>query len=117
MVRKKILDKVNWFDEDYFLDGEDIDLCWKIRETGWKIVYYPEVSIIHLKGVTKGKNKKVKKKAPLAERIKFRASGITSMEIFYRKRLWSKYPLLLNLLVIVGIKCLRILRITKMLLQ
>ena len=116
LVRKKILDRVNWFDEDYFLDGEDIDLCWKIKEAGWKIIYYPEVSIIHLKGATKGKNKEVKKKAPLAERIKFRASGVTSMEIFYRKRLWSKYPLLLNLLVVVGIKCLRALRIVKMLL-
>ncbi len=116
LVRKKILDKVNWFDEDYFLDGEDIDLCWKIGKAGWKIIYYPEVSIIHLKGATKGKNKEVKKKAPLAERIKFRASGVTSMEIFYRKRLWSKYPLLLNLLIIAGIKCLKALRIIKMLL-
>jgi len=116
LVRKKILNKVGWFDEDYFLDGEDIDLCWKIGEAGWKIIYYPEVSIIHLKGATKGKNKKVKKKAPLAERIKFRASGVTSMEIFYRKRLWNKYPLLLNLLIIAGIKCLRVLRIAKMLL-
>jgi len=117
LVRKKILDKVNWLDEDYFLDGEDIDLCWKIGEAGWKIIYYPEVSIIHLKGVTKGKNKKAKKKAPLAERIKFRASGVTSMEIFYRKRLWNKYPLLLNLLVVAGIKFLRVLRIIKMLLS
>lgn len=116
LVRKKILDKVGWFDEDYFLDGEDVDLCWKIGKAGWKLIYYPEVSIIHLKGVTKGKNKEAKKKVPLAEKIKFRASGVTSMEIFYRKRLWSKYPLPLNLLVIAGIKCLRILRIIKMLL-
>ena len=116
LTRKKILDKVGWFDEDYFLDGEDIDLCWKIKQAGWKIIYYPEVSIIHLKGVTKGKNKKVKKRAPLAERIKFRMSGVTSMEIFYRKRMWSKYPLPLNILVIAGIKCLRVLRIIKLLL-
>ncbi len=117
LTRRKILDKVGWFDEDYFLDGEDIDLCWKIREAGWKIVYFPEVSIIHLKGATKGINKKVKKKAPLTERIKFRASGVTSMEIFYRKRLWDKYPLPLNIIVIAGIKCLRITRVLKLLLS
>lgn len=115
LVRNKILDKVDWFDEDYFLDGEDIDLCWKIKDAGWEIIYYPEVSIIHLKGATKGKNKQVKKRAPLAERIKFRMSGVTSMEIFYKKRLWKKYPLPLNLLVIAGIKCLRVIRIIKLL--
>lgn len=117
LVRRKILDKVGWFDEEYFLDGEDIDLSWKIGEAGWKIIYYPEVSIIHLKGATKGKNKKVKKRGPLAERIKFRASGVTSMEIFYRKRLWNKYPLPLNILIIIGIRTLKILRIIRMLLS
>lgn len=117
LTRKKILDKVGWFNEDYFLDGEDIDLCWQIKKAGWKLIYYPEVSIIHLKGATKGKNKKVKKRAPLRERLKFRMAGVNSMEIFYRKRLWDEYPLPLNLLVLAGIKCLKAVRMVKILLQ
>ena len=61
LTRKSILDEIGWFDEDYFLDGEDIDLSWRIKNAGWKIIYYPKVSILHLKGASKGKNKKIKK--------------------------------------------------------
>jgi len=99
MARKRILDEVGWFDEDYYLDGEDIDLCWKIRQKGYRIIYYPKVSIMHLKKATKKKLK-----------VKARGPGVDSMEIFYRKRLWGKYPLALNLLVIFGIRLLKLLR-------
>ena len=117
LVRKPVLDSVGWFDEDYFLDGEDIDLCWKIKQKGWKIIYFPEVSIKHLKGATKGKNKSTMKKVPFKEKLKFRMSGVTSMEIFYRKRLWGKYPLALNYLVILGIKFVKLSRVVKLMLS
>lgn len=117
LTKKEILNKVNWFSEEYFLDGEDIDLCWKIKEEGYKIIYYPEVSIIHLKGASKGKNKAIKKKPPLKERIKFRLSSVNSMEIFYRKRLWEKYPLPLNIVVLVGINLLKLIRLIKVVLS
>lgn len=117
LTKKEILDKVNWFSEEYFLDGEDIDLCWKIKEEGYKIIYYPKVSIIHLKGASKGKNKTIKKKPPLKERIKFRLSSVNSMEIFYRKRMWKKYPLVVNIVVLVGINLLKLVRLIKVILS
>ena len=117
LSRKKLLDKVGWFDEDYFLDGEDIDLCWKITKAGYKIIYYPKAEIIHLKGATKGKNKKAKVKVSLKNKLKFRMSSVNSMEIFYRKRLWKNYPLPLNILVLIGIKCLKLARLVKLLLS
>lgn len=110
MSPKNILDSVGWYDEDYFLDGEDIDLCWKIKNLGKRVVYYPKVSIIHLKGATKGKNRKSKKYVPFSEKLKFRLTGVNSMEIFYRKRLWNRYPLYVNILVILGIKILKFIR-------
>ncbi len=109
LTKKKILDDVGWFDEEYFLDGEDIDLCWKIKNKGWKIIYYPRVSIVHFKGASKGKFKEIKS-VPLSERIKFRMAGVDSMEIFYKKRLWKSYPLVLNFLVLLGIKLIKIKR-------
>lgn len=99
LVRKDVLDSVDWFDEDYFLDAEDIDLSWKIKEKGWKIIYYPKVSIVHIKKATK---KKVSGR--------FIGRGVEAMEIFYRKRLWSRYPFLINILVIIGIRVVKILR-------
>jgi len=114
LTRRKILDKVGWFDEDYFLDGEDIDLCWRIKEGSWKIYYFPKVSITHYKGVSKGKTEsESRKNIALKDRLRFRLAGVNSMEIFYRKHLWNKYPLILNIMVIVGIKLLKFIRIIK----
>ena len=104
LTTKKILDEVDWFDEDYFLDGEDIDICWKIKKTGKKIIYYPKVSIIHVKGASKGKKNGVENNVSKKEKVQFRTQGVRSMEIFYRKHMWDQYPLLLNYLVIIGIK-------------
>lgn len=116
LAPKKVLDKVGWFDEDYYLNGEDIDLCWKIKKAGFKVIYYPKVEITHIKGVTKGKNAETRKKVDLKSKIKFRMSDVTSMEIYYRKRLWGSYPLALNLLVLTGIKLLKLFRLTKLIL-
>lgn len=99
MSRKKLLDKVGWFDEDYFLDGEDIDLCWKIKELGYKIIYYPLVFIKHIKKASKKNNKNVSTN-----------SGVKSMEIFYKKRMWSRYPVFINYLVLLGISIMKIVR-------
>ena len=104
LTTKKVLDEVDWFDEDYFLDGEDIDICWKIKKTGMKIMYYPKVSIIHVKGASKGKKNNKDTNVTKKEKVKFRTQGVRSMEIFYRKRMWDQYPLILNYLVIVGIR-------------
>jgi hypothetical protein len=102
LTRKKLLDTVDWFDEDYFLDGEDIDLCWKIKEKGYKIIYYPQASILHIKKATK----KILGRKYIEE-------GVTSMEIFYRKHLWRIYPFFINWLVIIGIGVIRTLRFAK----
>jgi GT2 family glycosyltransferase len=101
---KKILDDVGWFDEDYFFNAEDIDLCWKIKEKGYKIVYFPKVFIYHVKGASKGKSKKWRHKVPFKHRVKMKLIEATSMEIFYRKRLWKKYPVWFNWIVILGIR-------------
>lgn len=116
LSRKKILDKLNWFDEDYFLDGEDVDLCWRIWQLGFKILYYPKVYILHLKGASKGK-KDSKRKIALRSKLKFRMAGVNSMEIFYRKRLWDEYPFALNILVLTGIKILKLIRLARVVLE
>lgn len=115
MMPKRVLEKINWFDEDYFLDGEDIDLCWKVKQLGYDIVYYPMVSIVHIKGASKGKDKKIKKGFEIRKRAVL--AGVESMEIFYKKRLWDRYPIVVNLLVIMGINLMKIFRLTKLLIS
>ena len=103
MARRKVLDKVGWFTEDYFLDGEDIDLSWKIKHLGYKLIYYPSVKIMHIKKVAKKNLDKI-------ARVKYVNNGVNSMETFYRKRMWKEYPLILNLLVVFGIRVIKVIR-------
>lgn len=49
-VRKAALDDSGAFDEDFFMYGEDLDLCFRIQEAGWGIRYTPGTQIIHYKG-------------------------------------------------------------------
>lgn len=50
LIPKSVLNKVGLFDESIFMYGEDIDLCYRIKQAGYKVVYYADVWMIHLKG-------------------------------------------------------------------
>ena len=106
MTRKEILDDIGWFDEDYFLDGEDIDLCWRIKKNGWKVTYYPKVSIVHVK-------KASKKNSNNQDRQIVISAGVESMEIFYKKNMYSEYPMILNYLIIFSIRMFKYLRLLR----
>jgi GT2 family glycosyltransferase len=47
LVRRQAFEEVGGFDESYFLYLEDSDLCLKVREKGWKVVYTPFCEAIH----------------------------------------------------------------------
>jgi N-acetylglucosaminyl-diphospho-decaprenol L-rhamnosyltransferase len=50
MMRRDIFEQLGGFDESFFMYFEDKDICKRVREAGWKVVYYPKTSIIHLLG-------------------------------------------------------------------
>uniref|UniRef100_A0A7V2ZLB5 Glycosyltransferase n=1 Tax=Ignavibacterium album TaxID=591197 RepID=A0A7V2ZLB5_9BACT len=50
MMRKEVYDKVGGFDEQFFMYGEDLDLCYRIQKAGYKIYYVHSTQIIHYKG-------------------------------------------------------------------
>jgi GT2 family glycosyltransferase len=47
MVPRKIIEEINGFDECYRLYFEDVDLCYRIKQHGLKIIYYPRAVVIH----------------------------------------------------------------------
>lgn len=102
LTKKDIIDKIGWWDEKFIFDGEDLDLSYQIKKAGYKIIYYPDVSITHLKKATKSKVGQIS----LTPKIE----GVNSMEYFYRKNLWNDYPLLFNYFVLTGIKLLKFTR-------
>ena len=105
-VRKKALDEVGHWDEQYFFYGEDLDLFYRIKEAGWKIMFYPEVLATHHKGASSGLRKESKEVArPSREtRIRVAKASIKAMEIFYKKFYQNKYPFWLTWVVLLGIK-------------
>lgn len=48
LVKRKTLEKTGIFDEDFFLYGEELDLCWRINNSGEKIFIVPSAKISHL---------------------------------------------------------------------
>ncbi len=97
MVRSSIIKTIKGFDKDYFAYGEDVELAFRIRELGYKILYYPLWEVLHLKSVSG-----LKKKDP-----KIRAFTqfhfYNAMKIFYKKHYEGKYPWLFNRLIYLAI--------------
>ncbi len=47
LYRKKMLDEVGWFDEDFFLYMDDVDIGLRGRLAGWRAVFVPEAVVYH----------------------------------------------------------------------
>ena len=92
MVRREAMQDVGEWDEGYFLHCEDLDLCMRFRQKGWKILFVPAVQIMHALGVC-GRNRPV-----FVEWHKHKG-----MMRFYRKFFRHQYPGVLMGLVAVGV--------------
>jgi len=58
MLRRAALDRVGFFDPRYFMYGEDIDLCYRLKLGGWKVFYLPSAGAIHHKRELPGQAEK-----------------------------------------------------------
>ena len=99
-MRKDALDEVGLLDETFFMYGEDIDLCYRIKHGGWKIVYYGKSKITHLKGASSKKQKS-----------KLIYEFYRAMYIYYKKHHASESFFLVNWVVYLGIALLCILKL------
>lgn len=52
LVRREAFQALRGFDEGYFMHGEDLDLCRRMREIGYQVGCDPRVQVIHVKGVS-----------------------------------------------------------------
>ncbi len=105
LTRKSVLNKVGLFDEAYWMYAEDIDLCYRIKQEGYKIMYVPKVQVLHLKGASSGIKKHSSEISSATRASKQRAFNAfyQTMKIFYRKNMAKNYPFFVNWLVYLGI--------------
>ncbi|MBP1991130.1 glycosyltransferase family 2 protein [Paenibacillus eucommiae] len=92
LVRREAIDQVGMLDEEFFMYGEDIDWCYRIKQNGWGIYYYPRTSIVHHKGASS-------RRKPYKIIYEFHRA----MYLFHQKHYRNKYPMLVNGLVYAGI--------------
>lgn len=55
LIKRDLFNRLQGFDERFFMYYEDSDLCKRVRKLGKKIYYCPDISVIHLVGATKSK--------------------------------------------------------------
>lgn len=72
-LKRDVYNQVKGFDEDYFMYGEDIDLSYKLLQSGYQNYYFGETTCIHFKGESTSKDKKYTKRFYVA------------MKLFYKK--------------------------------
>lgn len=94
MMPANIFQGIGGFDESFFMYGEDLDLCYRIKEKGYQIVYYGQASITHLKGQS---GLHTKSKIVIYH-------FYNAMQIFYKKHYRKKYRLLVSAAVFFAIK-------------
>ncbi|WP_296788627.1 glycosyltransferase family 2 protein [uncultured Methanobrevibacter sp.] len=99
-MRNDALKQAGLLDETFFMYGEDIDLCYRIKHAGWKIVYYGKSSITHLKGASSKKQKN-----------KLIYEFYRAMYIYYKKHHAHESFFLINIVVYLGIALLCILKL------
>lgn len=94
LIPRKVLQKVGFFDERYFMYFEDLDYCRRVQKNGFKVYYLPEAEFIHLHGASgKGISEKTQKWL------------VESSQIYYGK---IKF-FLINFVIKSGQKCRKIL--------
>jgi GT2 family glycosyltransferase len=92
LVRRDAIEQVGLLDEDFFMYGEDIDWCYRIKQAGWIICYYPYATILHLKGASS-------KRKPFKIIYEFHRA----MWLFYNKHYKDRYSFFVRLLVYLGV--------------
>lgn len=50
VIKKEIFEKIEGFDENFFMYAEDLDLCAKTRDLGYRVLYCPQMVILHSGG-------------------------------------------------------------------
>ena len=99
LVRRRMLDEIGLLDERFFFNYEDVDLCKRAHDHGWRCVYTPDASVIHHRAMSSG-HPEIKERILLEKRrsqlLYYRKHA--SMESFYVIKAFNLVYVMLHLL-------------------
>ena len=52
LVRRDAVDSIGGFDEEFFLMSEEVDWCYRFRQAGWDVLFYPGAEVVHVIGAS-----------------------------------------------------------------
>jgi GT2 family glycosyltransferase len=52
LVGRQAFEEVEGFDTAFFMFNEEVDLCYRLRRAGWRVVFFPEAEFVHLGGAS-----------------------------------------------------------------
>lgn len=93
LMPREVLALVGGFDEEFFMYGEDLDLCYRIKKKGYRVMYYADVWMTHLKGQS-GLHTKSKEVI---------YHFYNAMILFYKKHYIRQYNILVTCMVYCGV--------------
>lgn len=79
MVRREVIEKIGLFDDRFFLYSEEVDHCRMTKAAGWKVVFFPHTTVIHLGGES------AKSDAQLTAGRQISSLQVESELLFFRK--------------------------------
>ena len=91
-LNRKCLAEIGLLDENFFLFGEEADLCYRMKESGWKVLYRPDSVVIHHKG-----------KSTEQVSDKMYEHRMRSLLYFFRKHYGRGRTTALRILILLGI--------------
>lgn len=98
LCRGSLIRDLHGFDEQFFMYGEDLDLCYRIWLKGYTTVWYPKFSAVHLK-YQSGIHARA-----LRVQNQIRWHFYDEMERFYRKHYQKNTPTIIHLGIIALIR-------------
>ncbi|MFH1367118.1 MAG: glycosyltransferase family 2 protein [Patescibacteria group bacterium] len=89
-LKKEVLDKIGLFDQDFIIMYDDIDLSWRARLAGFKVMIAPSSVVFHHRGGTVGEG--ILKIKPAIVYLNVRNHLTSLLKIYERKNLWLYLP-------------------------
>ncbi len=90
MVKREMLSQVGGFDESFFLYGEELEWCYRIRRHGWTIRFVPDATIVHHEAASTSQDR-------LASRLEFDRGRVRAQRIIHGSRVSRRTARLLRL--------------------
>jgi len=104
-IRRDVFEQAGRWDEDYFMFGEDIDLCYEVKHLGYRIMFYPQAIAEHYHGMTTGLKEHSQGMSQVDPAARQRAydAFYDTMKLFYDKHYRKRYGPVMRALVFAAI--------------